>query len=141
MPGPGYSQRYNYEPTKEELNVIGDLFGNDFAIPKNFKHTTNVFDPDQDNIKQIFAVAMPSQPQVNAQTETFCEKLGIDDPISLIDQEKVANSSLRASDLYQEVTKNKDEIELEDESEEDIDTSEARKKHGGKFLLGNGDGS
>ena len=29
----------------------------------------------------------------------------------------------------------------EDESEEDIDTSEARKKHGGKFLLGNGDGS
>ena len=29
----------------------------------------------------------------------------------------------------------------DDESDDDIDTSEARKKQGGKFLLGNGDGS
>lgn len=118
MPGPGYSQRYNYCPTEEEMKLICDLYGNDFTIPKNFKHTAKVFDEKTDNIKHIFAVAMPSQPQINPQTEAFCEKLGIDDPVSLIDQEKGMNSSLKASDLCQEVTKNEDEIELDDESDE-----------------------
>ena len=87
MPGPGsFEQRYNFEPTEEELKIIGDLYRNDYKIPLNFKLTTKVYDPAQDNIKHIFAVAMPSQATVNPQTEEFCEKLGIDDPISIIGQ-------------------------------------------------------
>ena len=40
-----------------------------------------------------------------------------------------------------QVMQSKQYQKQDDESDDDIDTSEARKKHGGKFLLGNGDGS
>ena len=65
--------------------------------------------------------------QVNPQTELFCEKLGIDDPIGLIYQESGSlESSFKISDLSSggdanmtyEITKNEDEIELDDDSDE-----------------------
>ena len=57
----------------------------------------------------------------------FCEKLGIDDPIGLIYQESGSlESSFKISDLSSggdanmtyEITKNEDEIELDDDSDE-----------------------
>ena len=101
---------------KEELNVIRDLFSNDFTIPQNFKRTAKVFDSHQNFRNQLWATSMPSQPQINPQSETFCEKLGIDDPVSLIDQE--SNKHLKATD-FMTMTKNEDEIELASESDED----------------------
>lgn len=125
MPGPGYSGgRYDFSPTSEEAEIIKNLFNDDFAIPDNFKTTAKAFDAEKDNMKQLFAVPQP-EAQINPQTDDFCEKLGIDDPISIIDQESCAN--IKASDLtdyddgfvtYHEPTKNEDEIDLDDSDEE-----------------------
>ena len=122
MPGPGYSQRFDFRPTDEELKVIRDLFKNDLTIPENFTRTAKVFDNPENFRNHLFATSMPSQPQINPQTEEFCEKLGIDDPIRLIDQEKrttYCSSSLKAADFIVEKTRNDDEIELDDDSDDD----------------------
>ena len=124
MPGPGYSQRIDYRPTEDELKVMRDLFSNDFTIPQNFKRTAKVFEDSQNFRNQLRATSMPSQPQINPQTETFCEKLGIDDPISLIDQESVHH--LRATDFLAEEVKNENEIELDSESDEEDQKIESK---------------
>ena len=131
MPGPGYSQRFDFTPTQEELKVIRDLFKNEFAIPENFQRTAKVFDNPQNFRNHLYATSMPSHPQINPQTEEFCDKLGIDDPISLIDQERRTtynSSSLKAADfIVEEKTRNDDEIELEEESDDDeVDINEKK---------------
>jgi len=126
MPGKGYSGgRFDYSPTPEELSIVKKLFNEDFDIPLNFKTTAKVFDPNTENLKQMHSLRVP-EAEVNFQTEFFCEKLGIDDPISLIDQESSFNqsSSLKLSDLADEnmtfqITKNDDEILIDDETDSD----------------------
>ena len=86
MPGKGYAGgRWNYSPTDEEEKEINDLFKSDFEIPENFKPTVKVFDPQQENIKQLSKTRAPRH-QMNHQTLNLCETLAIDDPISLIEQ-------------------------------------------------------
>ena len=133
MPGPGYSQRFDYRPTEDELKVMRDLFSNDFTIPQNFKRTAKVYEDSQNFRNQLRATSMPSQPQINPQTETFCEKLGIDDPISLIDQESVHH--LRATDFIAEEVKNENEIELDSESDEEDQKIESKAVPNKKFSL------
>ena len=81
----------------------------------------------------MFSVPVP-EAQENPQTRELCDKLAIDDPVSLIDQE--SGASLKISDitmhdadqdLTYEITKNEDEIELDDESD-DEDAKESAKK-------------
>ena len=86
MPGKGYAGgRWNYSPTDEEEKEINDLFKSEFEIPDNFKPTVKVFDPQQENIKQLSKTRAPRH-QMNPQTLNLCETLAIDDPISLIEQ-------------------------------------------------------
>lgn len=71
--------RWIFTPTQDEMNLIKEKFGNNFVIPQNFVktapgHTGGVINR---NGKQ-------SQAQCNPQTRSFCEKLGIDDPLALI---------------------------------------------------------
>jgi len=70
---------------------------------------------------KLFAVAVP-EAQVNRQTSEFCDKLGIDDPISLMDQNTSFGGpsyvTLTDSNITFEGTKNDDEIELSEEDDE-----------------------
>ena len=79
MPGKGYAGgRWNYAPTDEEEKEINDLFNSDFEIQKIqiFKPTAKVFDPQQENIKQLSRTRAPGH-QMNPQTLNLCETLGI----------------------------------------------------------------
>merc|ERR1740122_42986 len=117
--------------------IVRKIFNEEFDIPENFATTTKVFNASCENVKQIFTVQDP-KPQVNPQTETFCEKLGIDDPISLIDQETSSfnSGSVRKSDAYNvedqdmtyEITKNEDEIKLDDDSDNSDETEKTASK-------------
>jgi len=142
MPGKGYAYgRCDFTPTPEEEKIVRKIFNEEFDIPENFATTTKVFNASCENVKQIFTVQDP-KPQVNPQTETFCEKLGIDDPISLIDQETSSfnSGSVRKSDAYNvedqdmtyEITKNEDEIKLDDDSD---NSDEAEKTATKRFSL------
>ena len=125
MPGPGYAGgRWDYTPTKEEIEIIENIFNSEFEIPENFKTTAKVFEPPF-NVRDLSKIPMPVS-QVNPQTEQFCEKLGIDDPISLIEQTSEESLKLsdfkdynNDSDLTFQVTRNEDEIQLDDSDDDD----------------------
>uniref|UniRef100_A0A915D102 Lariat debranching enzyme C-terminal domain-containing protein n=1 Tax=Ditylenchus dipsaci TaxID=166011 RepID=A0A915D102_9BILA len=76
MPGrnAGSSERYDFRPTKQELDEVATLFNNDFRIPSNFCQTAP---PEQ----KPFAKRRdpPSLYYRNPQSTVFCEKLGIKD--------------------------------------------------------------
>jgi len=132
MPGKGYKERYDYTPNPEEETIIKNLFNEEYDIPENFVANTRVFDPANENVKQMLRTTTQPEAQVNPQTELFCEKLGIDDPIGLIYQESRSfDSSFKISDMSghpdtlggdanmtYEITKNEDEIELDDDSDD-----------------------
>ena len=130
MPGPGYDLgRSDYSPTEEELKIIESIFNGDFSIPQNFKTTAKVFDETQDNIKQMFRLPNP-QAEINPQTDEFCEKLGIDDPISLIDQEaslKASDFTIENDEITFQGTKNEDEIELDEDSEDESEITTTKR--------------
>ena len=140
MPGKGYAGgRWNYAPTDEEEKEINDLFNSDFEIPENFKPTAKVFDPQQENIKQLSRTRAPGH-QMNPQTVSLCETLAIDDPISLIEQtESVSLADLTTddTDLTFQVTRNEDEIQLDDSDDDDDDVNDscAQVKTESKFKL------
>ena len=130
MPGPGYAGgRWDYTPTKEEIEIIESIFNSEFEIPENFKTTVKVFQPPF-NIRDLSQIPMPVS-QVNPQTEHFCEKLGIDDPISLIEQTSQESLKLSdfndSSDLTFQVTRNEDEIQLDDSDDDDDEDGEKGK--------------
>ncbi|KAK2705390.1 hypothetical protein QYM36_017435 [Artemia franciscana] len=78
MPGPGYSGRWDFRPTKEELAKVKSAFNPDLRIPENFIRTAPVF-----NGRHRFDGVVPD-PLKNPQTESFCDKLGVDDPVEVI---------------------------------------------------------
>ena len=139
MPGPGYAGRWDFRPNEEEEQVIKDLFKDDFMIPENFEPVGTVFDPQSDNVRKLFVVPNPD-PQPNPQTETFCAKLDIDDPLTLVHHLDASNLSLRASDLSSsdmtfQWTKNEDEIPLDDSDEDDHDDTPVTPSEKPKFSM------
>ncbi|XP_076046444.1 lariat debranching enzyme isoform X3 [Oratosquilla oratoria] len=82
MPGPGSNERYDFTPTKEELEETRRIFRNNLTIPLAFTRTASVFN-DSHGKPNMHTVSMP-RPQLNPQTITLCDKLGIDDPVSLL---------------------------------------------------------
>ena len=87
MPGKGTQTRWNFEPTEEELNDISKQFEGNFDVPSNFEVTAAPYDPHQDSIRNLGRTPNP-HPRTNKQTDIFCEKLDIDDPIKIILGEK-----------------------------------------------------
>ena len=55
-------------------NDITQLFEGNFTVPNNFQITSPPYDPQQDNIKNLYQAPFP-QPNINRQTEVLCEKL------------------------------------------------------------------
>ena len=120
MPERGCKERFDYTPNFEEDKIIKELFNEEYDIPENFVETTRVFNPLTDNIERDLKNVPQPEAQVNPQTELFCEKLGIDDPIGLTYQKSgsFGSSYLSAgndANMTYEITKNVDEIELDDD--------------------------
>lgn len=75
-------QRYEFTPTKEEMDAVLKKFNGDLRIPKNFVQTVPAYDPQRDgrNFKNLDERIYV---ELNPQTTEFCAKLGIDDPLFL----------------------------------------------------------
>lgn len=78
MPGPNGTERYDFRPREDEMQKVQKKFG-DLQIPENFQKISPAYSPSESR-------RHTSQPdaQVNMQTTNFCDKLGIDDPLSLV---------------------------------------------------------
>lgn len=72
-----FINRYDFTPTEDEKNFILKKI-KDLKVPLNFKRTAEPYTPSKP--KQYL-----SQPKavINSQTTLLCEKLNIDDPVSL----------------------------------------------------------
>lgn len=81
MPGPGTdaSVRWDFRPTDDEKNSILNQLNGDLVIPNNFERTTPPYDPNR-------RPPMTHQPKPvqNPQTTDFCNRLNIDDPLTLV---------------------------------------------------------
>lgn len=84
QPGPNDPQdnvqRFEFTPTKDEMDAVLKKFNGDLTIPKNFKQTAQAYDPQRDgkNFKFLNERVII---ELNPQTTEFCAKLGIDDPL------------------------------------------------------------
>ena len=139
MPGQGTQSRWDFTPTQTEINETSKLFEDNFLIPHNFEITAAPYDPKVENVRHLPRIVMP-QAVSNKQTEIFCHKMKIDDPMKmLIDGRKVNHndspnimsiSSLLGASKSEEVDStieadrddskriiNKDEISLDDDSD------------------------
>lgn len=86
QPGPDdpqdNAQRYEFKPTKEEMDAVLRKLNGDLKIPKNFVQTAPAYNPQRDgrnfrNLSERISV------ELNPQTTDFCAKLGLDDPLFL----------------------------------------------------------
>lgn len=78
MPGPNGTDRYDYNPTEEEKQAVSEKFGS-LKIPTNFEKIAPAYDPNDGR-----RCGYQPDAQINMQTTTFCDKLGIDDPLSIV---------------------------------------------------------
>lgn len=72
MPGPGGTERWEFTPNEKEKAEVVDLLG-DLKVPSNFERIAPIFTPGQP--------ASCPRPYPNPQTRTFCETLGLKDPL------------------------------------------------------------
>ena len=82
MPGPNGKERFDFEPTEEELKAVSDAFDGDFTIPTDFKVEVPPFNPEKESKNDLSWTQMPN-PRRNRQTEWLCQKLDIHDPLEL----------------------------------------------------------
>ncbi|KAG7157311.1 lariat debranching enzyme A-like isoform X2 [Homarus americanus] len=133
MPGPGGSERYQFTPTKEEIEETIQMMNGNLRIPNNFSPTAESYNQNKGKPKMEL-VCMPL-PVLNPQTTTLCDKLDLDDPLSLLSGAKrksqtspKANSQslgLNDSELNitletSKISNSPDEVELSDEDNADI---------------------
>lgn len=81
MPGPGLDERWDFRPTKEEMDFVKEKFGGNLVIPQNFTQTVAPFER---NDHSGSAGGRQPQAQINPQTMAFCDRLCIDDPMGLL---------------------------------------------------------
>lgn len=79
MPGPNGKERFEFTPSKEEIEETKKKFKDGLKIPENFTaiveafNPNNFFDRSQEHPKAM----------INPQTTQFCDILGIDLPLIL----------------------------------------------------------
>lgn len=78
MPGLGGNERHDFTPTAAERDLVLQKMNNNLVIPANFARTAAPYDPAERASNQQPAA------QLNAQTTELCERLGLDDPVSLV---------------------------------------------------------
>lgn len=140
MPGPGCQERWQFDPTEEEMKRVHELFQHDFRIPLDFERTVVAFDPLQDGGGG--GGGAPSVATTNPQTTRFCRKLNIDDPMELLlgrckvqeQVEEVVEEEVRKRDVCNEsemnvtispleTSNNPDELQLDDFDNDNNDCS------------------
>lgn len=82
MPGPGGTDRWVFTPTAEEIESVKGRFEDNLQIPLNFVQTVPPYDPTGHPASRQSRNSIG--PNINPQTTTFCECLGIDDPMVMI---------------------------------------------------------
>ncbi|TRY68852.1 hypothetical protein TCAL_03215 [Tigriopus californicus] len=83
MPGPGYNDRYDFQPTAEEIQAVERLFEGDFRVPKNFQKSAPAFDPEHESLRDLRHTGQ-SEFELNPQTVAFTEKLQIANPVAML---------------------------------------------------------
>ncbi|PSN52715.1 Lariat debranching enzyme [Blattella germanica] len=91
MPGPGMESRWDFKPTKEEMEFVSKKYNGNLTIPQNFTQTVAPYQPDCDSSSNRQPHA-----QINPQTMSFCDRLNVDDPMGLL-----LNSSSDSSESSQ----------------------------------------
>jgi lariat debranching enzyme len=81
MPGRDSEERSNFTPSDEEKELVMKKFDNNLMIPKNFVRTVEPYDPEKQTCMKKYGFAPKAY--INPQTTEFCDKLNIDDPLSL----------------------------------------------------------
>lgn len=76
MPGQGCGERWQFTPTKDEKEKLAATLGEDLFVPFSFQHTAPVYVPGSER--------SPDQvkPYINPQTEIFCKRFGLRDPLA-----------------------------------------------------------
>ncbi|RZF35555.1 hypothetical protein LSTR_LSTR014547 [Laodelphax striatellus] len=82
MPGPGSSERWIFSPTAEEMSDVLERMDKNLKIPLNFVQTVPAYSSDAKNNSNIRQNIVTSNPQ----TEEFCKKLGLSDPLDLLNK-------------------------------------------------------
>ncbi|XP_054286453.1 lariat debranching enzyme [Macrosteles quadrilineatus] len=77
MPGPSGVERWIFTPTEEEKAHVLKRFNSELKVPRNFSKTVPAW--SEEGGQQGRATQ-----QFNPQTTTFCELLGVDDPLTLL---------------------------------------------------------
>jgi len=79
--------RWDFVPTKEEMDFVQRKFGGNFLVPHNFTRTVPAFEPKDRNDssdRNRYSYAAQPPARINSQTTEFCERLGVDDPVALL---------------------------------------------------------
>lgn len=79
-------QRFEFTPTKEEMDAVLKKLNGDLRIPENFVQSQPAYEPQRDgrNFRNLNVMQIPVE--LNPQTTEFCERLDIDDPLFLVAQ-------------------------------------------------------
>ncbi|KAK8746073.1 hypothetical protein OTU49_017251 [Cherax quadricarinatus] len=133
MPGPGGSERYQFTPTKEEIQETIQMMNGNLVIPKKFTSTAETYNKNKGK-PRMDLIHMP-QPCLNPQTTVFCDRLGLDDPMALLlggkrkalISPKINSPNPRLNDSELNITletsklsHSPDEVELSDDENADI---------------------
>lgn len=83
--------RFDFTPTPEEMEEIVNIFkdSSKLRVPDNFSATSPIYSPG-DTPKTAFPISNP-------QTQEFCEKLGVTDPLQNILDKPTGNPLLNTS--------------------------------------------
>ena len=83
MPGPGFSGRFDFAPTEEELEAVRKVFGGDFSVPRDVDRSARAYDDRTESIRDLRRAPVPAARR-NSQTVRFCQKLGVRDPMDVV---------------------------------------------------------
>lgn len=131
MPGPGYSDRHDFQPTREEIQEVERIFDGDFQVPKNFQKSAPAFNPERESLRDLRHTAQ-SEFELNPQTVDFTEKLQIANPVAMLMSQSEIREQTGTSGAVglNCMTFNEDEIPLgddyDDEEEDQTENQEMK---------------
>jgi len=87
--------RWDFVPTKEEMDFVQKKFGGNFLVPHNFAQTVVAFESKGQNDssnRNRFSYTEQPPARINPQTTEFCERLGVCDPMALLSSSSADSS-------------------------------------------------